>query len=92
MHDGCRKHIEMKPSNLTMKRTSKKRKNISENEMLSTVVFFKPQLLNFEMPSSGDLKSGDPVSNYTTHTPFPPKKKAMRPPPHQINLHAAKST
>ena len=34
---------------------------------------------NAEMPTSGDLKSGDPVSNYP-------------PPPHQIYLHAPKST
>ena len=48
-------------------------------------------LSDTEMPTSGDLKSGDiPVSNYTT-TPPPPKKKEMRPPHHQIHLHALKS-
>ena len=43
------------------------------------------------MPTSGDLKSGDtPVSIYPT--PPPPEKKEMKPPPHQIDLHAPKST
>ena len=49
-----------------------------------------------EMPTSEDLKSGDfsftaaPPPNRTT--PPLPKKKEMRPPPHQIDLHAPKST
>ena len=34
------------------------------------------------MPTSGDVVSGDLVSNYPTPSP---KKKAMRPPPHEID-------
>ena len=57
----------------------------------------KPWSLTLER--SGDLKSGDLKSGdfsfitprYRT-TPAPPKKKEMRPPPHQIDFHAPKST
>ena len=55
--------------------------------------FFFWNLTITEMPTSGELKSGDfcfITPRYRTTTP--PKKKEMRPPPHQINLHAPKST
>ena len=45
--------------------------------------------LSPEMSTSGDLKSGDQVSNYPTR---PPEERPMRPPPHQIYLHAPKLT
>ena len=47
-----------------------------------------------EMQISGDLKSGDFsfITLWHRTTPPPPKKKEMSPPPHQIDLHAPKTT
>ena len=46
-----------------------------------------------EMPTSGDLKSGEFSFITPQHRTNPsPKKKVMTPPPHQIDLHTPKST
>ena len=67
-------------------------RNVKEKKTLTTKLFFRTYFrdANLSRTKIGRFFfSNTPASSYPT---LPPKKKAMIPPPHQIDPHTPKST